>query len=57
MAVAVTKGDHTVEMLPHSLYLKKASMVTLPLAALLIIYWSTVFAIRRKIRKETQPAA
>jgi hypothetical protein len=47
MAVNITKGDHLVEMLPHSLYLKKARWVSFPLLILLGLYW--IFAaIKRK---------
>jgi hypothetical protein len=47
MAVNISKGDHLVEMLPHSLYLKKARWISFPLMALLGIYWIFT-AIRRK---------
>jgi len=39
MAVNITKGEHVVEMLPHSLYLKKAEMVSFPLMAFMGAYW------------------
>jgi putative Mn2+ efflux pump MntP len=47
MAVNISKGDHLVEMMPHSLYLKKARWISFPLMALLGIYWIFT-AIRRK---------
>jgi hypothetical protein len=54
MAVNITKGDHIVEMLPHSLYLKKAELVSFPLMALLGLYWAVAFVVSR-LRK-TKPA-
>jgi hypothetical protein len=39
MAINISKGDHIVEMLPHSLYLKKAEMVSFPLMLLFGLYW------------------
>jgi hypothetical protein len=39
MAINISKGDHVVEMLPHSLYLKKAEMVSFPLMLLFGLYW------------------
>jgi hypothetical protein len=44
MAVNITKGEHTVEMMPHSLYLKKAEIVSYPLMALLFLYWFVIGA-------------
>jgi hypothetical protein len=48
MAVNIDKGDHLVEMLPHSLYLKKAEWVSFPLMALFGIYWIVAFVKRKK---------
>lgn len=39
MAVAITKGEHTIEMIPQSLYLQKAEIVSYPLMLLLLLYW------------------
>ena len=39
MAVYFPKGNHTVEMLPQSLYLKKAEIVSYPMMILLGMYW------------------
>jgi hypothetical protein len=51
MAVNISKGDHIVEMLPHSLYLKKAELVSFPLLALLGLYW--IFAlVSSRIKKQ-----
>jgi hypothetical protein len=51
MAVNITKGDHTVEMLPHSLYLKKAQLVSFPLLAILGLYWIFALAVSRLGKK------
>ncbi|HAJ80484.1 MAG TPA: hypothetical protein DCO75_12025 [Fibrobacteres bacterium] len=51
MAVNITKGEHLVEMMPHSMYLKKAEMVSFPLMGLLGLYWifaAVNSAVRRK---------
>ncbi|HEX7509937.1 MAG TPA: YfhO family protein, partial [Chitinivibrionales bacterium] len=48
MAVTITKGDHEIEMLPHSLYLKKAQMISFPLIALMFLYWIGVLIFRKK---------
>lgn len=45
MAVSLSKGEHTVEMIPHSLYLKKAELVSYPLIILLCLYWLIVGAV------------
>jgi hypothetical protein len=42
MAIPLTKGEHLVEMKPHSLNFAKAAWVTFPLAILLCLYWLTV---------------
>ena len=54
MAVAITPGEHTIEMKPHSLYLKKAEKITFPLLALIGAYWigMGVWALRRKYTKK-----
>ena len=51
MAVNITKGSHTVEMLPHSLYLKKAEIVSYPLMILFGIYWIGIAAVRLRRKK------
>ncbi len=56
MAVAVTGGDHTVEMSPHSLYLKKAEIVSFPLMALLAVYWGIIAIMQLKKRKDRSRA-
>jgi hypothetical protein len=50
MAVNISSGDHVVEMIPHSLYLKKAAMVSFPLMILLMMYW--VFEGLKRARKK-----
>ncbi len=52
MAVNVSHGDHTVEMFPHSLYLKKAQLVSFPLLALLGLYWAGSFVYSRVRKKK-----
>jgi hypothetical protein len=39
MAVSIAKGNHMIEMLPRSLYLKKAELVSYPMMVLLAFYW------------------
>jgi hypothetical protein len=51
MAINITKGTHVVEMIPQSLYLKKAEMVSYPLMVLLALYWIAVCVIRSKRKK------
>jgi uncharacterized membrane protein YfhO len=53
MAVNIAKGDHTVEMIPHSLYLKKAQFVSFPLLALLGLYWIFAFVYSRMRKKQS----
>ena len=54
MAVAITPGEHTIEMKPHSLYLAKAEKVTFPLLALFVMYWIGMgaWSLRRKSAKK-----
>jgi hypothetical protein len=52
MAVNITKGEHTVEMMPHSLYLKKAEIVSYPLMVLMMIYWVTIGTMKFVRRKK-----
>jgi hypothetical protein len=52
MAVYFPKGNHTVEMLPQSLYLKKAEMVSYPMMVLLGIYWIGLGVLRFIKRKK-----
>jgi hypothetical protein len=40
MAVNISPGEHLVEIMPHSLYLKKAAMVSFPLMILFALYWA-----------------
>ena len=54
MAINISKGEHIIEMLPHSLYLKKAEMVSFPLMILLGLYW--VFEGIKKARKRKTPS-
>lgn len=39
MAVPVTKGNHVVEMIPHSINFEKISAVSFSLHGFLIVYW------------------
>lgn len=39
MAVRIGKGEHTVEMRPKSLYLRKASFVSAPVILSMVVYW------------------
>lgn len=52
MAVNISGGEHTVEILPHSMYLKKAEIVSYPLMLLVGIYWVIVGVMRLKKREE-----
>ena len=52
MAVNFPKGNHSVEMVPQSLYLKKASMVSFPMMILLGIYWIGLGVVRFGKRKK-----
>jgi hypothetical protein len=51
MAVNISKGEHAVEMLPHSLYLKKAEIVSYPLMVLLGMYWLVIGVMWLRKRK------
>ena len=50
MAVNISQGEHLVEITPHSLYLKKAAMVSFPLMILLALYWA--FEGFKRLRKK-----
>lgn len=52
MAVYFPKGTHTVEMMPQSLYLKKAEMVSYPMMVLLGLYWIGIGVVRFVKRKK-----
>jgi hypothetical protein len=52
MALPITKGEHVVEMMPKSLYLKKAELVSYPLMAILGIYWLILLGIKMGKRKK-----
>lgn len=52
MAVNFPKGNHTVEMIPQSLYLKKGAMVSFPMAILLGLYWIGLGVVRFVKRKK-----
>jgi hypothetical protein len=45
MAVQVGAGEHTVEMMPKSMYLGKAAFVSFPLIILLLVYWAATGAL------------
>jgi hypothetical protein len=51
MAVNITKGEHVVEMIPQSLYLKKAEIVSWPLIILLGLYWIGI-GVAKSLRKK-----
>ncbi len=51
MAVNIAKGGHVVEMIPHSLYLKKAAIFSFPLMIGLGIYWLIVGLLKLKKKK------
>ena len=50
MAIDIDAGRHTIEMVPNSLYLAKASAVTFPLLGFLLLYWGFVVVRSRKRR-------
>ncbi|HUI91937.1 MAG TPA: hypothetical protein VLX68_06785 [Chitinivibrionales bacterium] len=52
MAVNFPKGSHTVEMIPQSLYLGKAEMVSYPMMILLGMYWIGLGVVRFAKRKK-----
>jgi len=52
IAVNITRGKHTVEMRPRSLYLREASMVSLPLIGVLLAYWIVVALMQVRSRKK-----
>jgi len=56
MAVYIAAGEHTVEMLPKSLYLGTASMVSFPLMILLALYWAWAAYAHYRLRGK-QPRA
>jgi hypothetical protein len=39
MAIYLAQGSHRIEMMPTSLYLGKAELVSFPIIAVLILYW------------------
>ena len=49
MAINISKGKHTIEMRPKSLYYKKASIISFPIMLLLLSYWIFMFM---KIKKK-----
>jgi hypothetical protein len=49
MAVAITTGKHTVELVPGSIYLGRASLVSYPLMVLVAGYW--LFLFLRRLRR------
>jgi hypothetical protein len=53
MAFAITKGKHTIEMMPRSLYLREASMVSFPTIAAVIAYWLFMGWVNRKRRRSS----
>jgi hypothetical protein len=58
MAIPLTKGEHLVEMKPHSLDFAKAAWITFPLALVLCLYWIAVgTALTGKSRRKISPAA
>ncbi|NLD95242.1 MAG: YfhO family protein [Fibrobacter sp.] len=48
MAVGITKGEHTVEMIPHSRNFKSIAAVSFVIIGILIIYWTVLIVLRRK---------
>lgn len=48
MAIVADKGAHVLEMRPKSLYLGKASMVSLPVIIACALYWISLVFLRRK---------
>ncbi len=51
MAVPLEKGEHEIEMLPHSMYMTTASAVTTPVVVGLLLYWIGFSLLRMKRRK------
>ncbi|MBD3242271.1 MAG: hypothetical protein GF331_16885 [Chitinivibrionales bacterium] len=51
MAVFIPEGKHTVEMIPRSLYMGTATMVSLPLWSLAIVFWIVAGVRRRRQRQ------
>jgi hypothetical protein len=57
MAIPLTKGEHLVEMKPHSLDFAKAAWITFPLTILLCLYWLAVgVKMASKSRQSGSPA-
>jgi hypothetical protein len=54
MAVGIEKGKHTVEMMPRSLYLGKASLVSIPAVIALLAYW--IFLAVQSLRRRSRSA-
>jgi len=52
LAINITKGNHVVEMIPQSLYLKKAELVSYPLMVLLGLYWLIIGGLAISRRKK-----
>jgi hypothetical protein len=48
MAVTISKGEHTIEMMPHSLYFRKILFVSFLMIAALGFYWSALL-FRKKV--------
>jgi hypothetical protein len=55
MAVNISKGIHVVEMIPKSLYLDKAELISYPMMVLLGLYW-IAFGIMRVKKGKSKPA-
>jgi len=56
MAIYLSKGEHIVEMMPHSLYLAKAERVTLLTVLALCLYGIVALALLLMKRNTTLPA-
>ena len=53
MAVPITKGEHLIEMIPHSIDFGKIASVSFSLIGLIFLYWAVIFVQRLVIRKRT----
>lgn len=48
MAVSVSEGRHVIEIIPHSMFLGKASVVSIGIMGILVLYWLALLIIGKK---------
>lgn len=51
IAVPVTAGIHKIEMIPHSMFLGKAAVISLVIVVMLLIYWVSLIILKKFKKK------